>query len=188
MSWRTTISSWWARIPGSGSFRWSTFLEFLGVTVAAIAAVSASSAARDSKATADRVQAIEEERHDDERLEDLLAAQVAFYFSVECDWRRQLLAPELERYNDDEFVSADDVIEQCRDEQQFVLRDINVVGTPSVGRASALVEGGSTDESGSNRQVGVTSLEVVVLVEAGWEDEDPPIFPIISITETIDTD
>jgi hypothetical protein len=189
MSLWATISSWWARIPGSGSFRWSTFLEFLGVFVAAIAALAASCAANDAETTSKRVQEIEEERHDDERLEDLMAAQMARFFTSSCDNKMEMLAPKVERYFDTRDLTAAQVVEKCNSEsgqsrRTFVLHGIDVIGTPAAGRANALVDRGFYD-TGDHVLSGVTSLEVVVEVHPGWEDDEQPIFPIVSITETV---
>ena len=163
-----------------------------GVIVAAVAAWLALGAANEADTTAKRLQGIEQERRLDERLEDLAAAQITRYFSSPCDQAAKMLAPTIDRFYDDQNKKRGAVLDECEagpKQRMFVLHEIDVIGTPDSDQVYALVDLGFYDadtDGGGHDVVGVTSLEVVMELSAGWEDADDPTFPISRITETVE--
>jgi hypothetical protein len=189
---RGKLRSAWAK---RGSIEISTVLELLAVVVAASAAIVAGCAARDAKSTANSLNAIEEERHDDERLQDLVAAQISNYFSSSCEQREEMLAPKLDRFYDltgteAEGIDRAEVREECDDVDddnlEFVLHEVEVIGTPESDHAYAFAKLGYYNAPTEHELVGTTSLEIVMKLEEGWEDDEKdPTFPITSMAETI---
>jgi hypothetical protein len=156
-----------------------------------LAACQANSTADSADATANALRAIEEERHLDERLEDLVAAQVVTYFSLTCDEKKELWSPDMGWFYDNQDPTLDEVYAACDAEtdspdQRFVLHEVNVVGTPAADHVNAIVDRGIYDIAEDHGLVGVTTLEVVLEVPEEWEGVDDAIFPITSITETVE--
>jgi hypothetical protein len=185
---------------GTGSSTWEkvgTVAQVAAVFVAAAAAVVACTAASKAETTAEHLQGIEDERHDDEQLEDLVAAQITRYFSSSsCEERAQMLASTLDRFydlpNDEETegVPRAEVRADCEDakanDQEYVLHEIEVIGTPDSKHAFALAKLGSYNTPQGHYLVETTSVEILMRVERGWEDDKDPIFPITSMAETIE--
>jgi hypothetical protein len=197
---------------GTGSSKWGTRFEFAGVIVAAVAAALSFGAAREANRTADSADAtakalreIEQERHSDERLEDLVAAQMARYFTSPCETQAEMLAPSVRFFDSPEELTPEQVLQECKGDtanneepntaaatndepstddtpRRFVLHGVNVIGTPTDGRATALVDRGFYDTD-DHVLAGVSRLEVVLKVSPGWTEDST--FPIIRIRETI---
>lgn len=171
------------------------FIAFFTMGVAAFAAWQSREAADAADTTAKRLQEIEEGRHDDERLEDLVAAQISSYFSSSCEDRQEMLAPTLDRFydvsgNETEGITRAEVRKKCEavydDDLEFVLHEIEVIGTPESEHAYAFAKLGYYYVPEDHDLVGTTSLEIVMQLDRGWQHDEDPTFPITSMAETIE--
>ena len=118
-----------------------------------------------------------------------MAAQMIRYFSSSCDEKAAMLASSVDRVFDSADLTPADVVKKCKTgsqlKREFVLHEINVVGTPGSRQLLALVDLGFYN-TGDHALVGVSSwVEMVMELDAGWEDLKNPTFPITSISETV---
>jgi hypothetical protein len=178
----------WEAVQGIG-----VIASVLVAGAAAVAAVLSSNAAEE---TADRLQQIEEQRHLDERLNDLVTTQVSNYYSASCDEKVGMLAPQLTRFFDKRDVPAAEVGRQCHAAnasadrpRTFVLHGVEVIASPESRSARALVDLGFYDGTEVHTLAGVASIELVMRLPDNWAEQSGagvgPVFPITSLKETV---